>query len=258
MNILTRQGSKKRIASQIIAHFPEHDMYIELFFGTGSIFFEKPLAKYNVLNDLDNLVYSLWTIMRNKATREELLEEIKNTPYHQEIFRDMKQDKLEYTPIYNALRLLYLSNFSLLGAMDTMKMGYTNAKKLLIEKMADFNSSLGESAEKIQSAQFSSCDFRKVLNKISFRSKRDYDRAFIYADPPYVGTSNKYHTPKYGINDFIELIIMLIDSKIKFAVSEFDTPQVIEIAKEYNLNVITIGERQNLANRRTEILITNY
>ena len=40
--------------------------------------------------------------------------------------------------------------------------------------------------------------------------------------------------------------------------SEFNHPFILEQAKERNLNVITIGERQNLKNRRTEILITNY
>lgn len=40
--------------------------------------------------------------------------------------------------------------------------------------------------------------------------------------------------------------------------SEFDHPFILEQAKQRNLNVIVIGERQNLKNRRTEILVTNY
>ena len=40
--------------------------------------------------------------------------------------------------------------------------------------------------------------------------------------------------------------------------SEFDHPFILKQAKERNLNVIEIGERQNLKNRRTEILVTNY
>jgi len=40
--------------------------------------------------------------------------------------------------------------------------------------------------------------------------------------------------------------------------AEFNNPFILNQAKERNLNVITIGERQNLKNRRTEILITNY
>ena len=40
--------------------------------------------------------------------------------------------------------------------------------------------------------------------------------------------------------------------------SEFDNPFILNQAKERNLNIIEIGERVNLKNRRIEILITNY
>jgi DNA adenine methylase len=43
-----------------------------------------------------------------------------------------------------------------------------------------------------------------------------------------------------------------------FAMSEFDNDFILNQAKERGLNVITIGERNNIKNRRTEILITNY
>jgi len=40
--------------------------------------------------------------------------------------------------------------------------------------------------------------------------------------------------------------------------NQFNHPFIIQQAKERNLNVHIIGERQNLKNRRTEILVTNY
>jgi DNA adenine methylase len=40
--------------------------------------------------------------------------------------------------------------------------------------------------------------------------------------------------------------------------SEFDNEFILNQAKERNLNVYIIGERQNMKNRKTEILITNY
>jgi len=43
-----------------------------------------------------------------------------------------------------------------------------------------------------------------------------------------------------------------------FAISEFNNDFVLSQAKERGLNVIYIGERKNLKNVRTEILITNY
>ena len=55
-----------------------------------------------------------------------------------------------------------------------------------------------------------------------------------------------------------ELFDTLESTGCKWAMSEFDHPFILQQAKERNLNIITIGERQNLKNRRTEILVTNY
>ena len=49
--ILKRLGNKTKIAMDIQKHFPQHSIYIEPFFGAGGIFFNKPKAKYNVVND---------------------------------------------------------------------------------------------------------------------------------------------------------------------------------------------------------------
>ena len=56
----------------------------------------------------------------------------------------------------------------------------------------------------------------------------------------------------------IQVTDLMIGSGCKFAYSEFDHPFILEQAEKRGLNVIVIGERQNLKNRRTEILVTNY
>jgi len=48
--ILNRLGNKTRIAKDIIQHFPQHRTFIDMFFGAGGIFFNKPLADYNFCN----------------------------------------------------------------------------------------------------------------------------------------------------------------------------------------------------------------
>ena len=42
---------------------------------------------------------------------------------------------------------------------------------------------------------------------------------------------------------------------MRFLLSEFDHPAVLELAKQHGLRVINLGERKNLKNRRTEILV---
>ena len=110
----------------------------------------------------------------------------------------------------------------------------------------------------IHDAQFMNVDFRKVIPKISFRGMRpEKEKAFIYCDPPYLSTTNNYSN-SFNENDFIDLLEVLIDSDLKFCVSEFDNSFVLQQAKQRNLNIIVIGERNNMKNKRTEILITNY
>lgn len=62
--IIARHGNKSKIASEIIKYFPIHDVYVELFFGGGGMFFNKPKAKYNFLNDLDNQVYLTYKLLQ--------------------------------------------------------------------------------------------------------------------------------------------------------------------------------------------------
>ena len=75
--------------------------------------------------------------------------------------------------------------------------------------------------------------------------------------PPYLGTDNNYEG-SWTEADTADVFTVNMESGIRFAISEFDHPFVLEQAKHHGLNVIEIGERQNLKSRRTEILITNY
>jgi DNA adenine methylase len=137
-----------------------------------------------------------------------------------------------------------------MGKPETLCFGqsYGNQKKSTLAKIK-------QTFEKIKFAQFMCVDFRNVLGKIQFRENKN--EAFIYADPPYI---NQTHTYQKGFteSDTIDLFELLVNSGIRFAISEFDNDFIIGLAKDYKLNIITIGERQNMKNRRIEILVTNY
>ena len=88
-------------------------------------------------------------------------------------------------------------------------------------------------------------------------NKKESDNTLIYCDPPYLGTNDNYSN-SFTEEQSKELFDTLESTGCKWAMSEFDHPFILKQAKERNLNVIEIGERQNLKNRRTEILVTNY
>ena len=105
--------------------------------------------------------------------------------------------------------------------------------------------------------KFSNSDFRKFLKSLPFRGENEQSKSFIYCDPPYLGTHDNYSN-SFTEADSLDLFNTLEETGCKYAMSEFDHPFILQQAKERGLNVHIIGERKNLKNRRTEILVTNY
>ena len=246
--LLSRIGNKTQIAKDITKHFPEHRNYVEMFFGAGGMFFNKDKSLHSVCNDLDNDIYNLFNVVR--SDKDKLVETLIKTPIHQTLFKEWYK-KEEQDPIWKAVRFLVLSNFSLLGKSDTLGFSQSHTKKVLLSK-------IDETFLEVQNVRFMNVDFRKVIPQLAFRNNRPNQRlfTFIYADPPYLGTTSNYNLPKWNEKDLEDLINICKETDLKMAISEFYNPKILEMAK--GLNVIEIGERKNLKNRRTEILITNY
>lgn len=247
--ILNRLGNKKAIASEIQKYFPEHKIYIEPFFGAGGMFFNKPKARYNFLNDIDSDIFNLYNVILDK--KNDFLYALEITPYSSELFEYWKKNK-EFEPIKKALRFVYLSNYGYLGKPNSIQYNIQNNKKQAVIKLNRTINFLKDC-----DIQFMNFDFRKVYKSIAFRQDVEKSKVLIYCDPPYLGTNDNY-SHSFTEQDSIDLFDTLQATGCKFAMSEFDNEFILNQAKKRGLNVIVIGERKNLKNRRTEILITNY
>ncbi len=244
--ILNRLGNKTKIAKKIQGYFPAHVIYMEMFFGAGGMFFNKPKAKYNFINDYDIDVYNLFRqLLDNK---DELVKTLILTPITEKQFKEWGKGKREKTDMLNAIRFLFISNFGLYGKPNTLRIGAVNPKRQILEKI-DFT------LKYLQDVYFFNVDFRKFFSKCDY--KGNIDKCFCYCDPPYLGTDDNYSN-SFQEQDSEDLFTMLQESGVRWAMSEFDHPFILEKAKELNLNTTIIGERQNINNRRTEVLIHNY
>ena len=77
------------MAQWIIEHFPENyqDMtYLEPFFGSGSIFFNKERSHIETINDMDNDVVNLFKMARQRPA--ELAYLISMTPWSREEYKN--------------------------------------------------------------------------------------------------------------------------------------------------------------------------
>ncbi len=254
--ILRRLGNKKKIAAEIIQHFPDHKIYIEPFFGAGGMFFNKPKAKYNIVNDLDSDVFNLFQVVMNQ--KEELEKAFYMMPIHSDLLDYWKKNE-ETDPIKKALRFLFFSNFLYMGKPGTMSNGATGGSGHSKTGKEYFMNNIEETFNLLTGVSFSNYDFKKFIESISFRKdgRNDEAKTLIYCDPPYLGTTDNYSN-SFTESDSEDLFKCLEKTGCKYAMSEFDNQFILDQAKQRGLNVITIGERQNLKNRRTEILVTNY
>lgn len=229
---------------EIQKYFPEHKLYAEPFFGAGGMYFNKPKAKYNIVNDLDADVFNFWLMVSTR--KDELEEEIKRMPVHSALLEYWKKNK-ETEPLRQALRFIFISNCTFMGAGASICFGTENPKQIILER-------LNQTFEAIKDVQFANCDFRKFFEILRERNNGD---TFIYCDPPYLGTDDNY-SHSFTEQDSTDLFDLLDKSGCKWAMSEFDTPHILKEAEARNLKVKFIGTRGNLKNFRTEILITNY
>lgn len=211
------------------------------------MFFSKPKAKVNIVNDYDSEVFNLFKVIVDR--RDELANFWNIMPIHEDLWKHWKTNT-ESDPIRKAARFLLFSNFSFMGRMTTMLFQRSNTYYLVQQRIKQVHDDL-------RGVQLMNCDFRDVLKRICFRDAKDRAKAFVYCDPPYCETKGGNYT-SFSPNDTRDLFECLLASGCRFAISEFDHPYVLQLAREHNLNIIEIGERQNMKNRRMEILITNY
>jgi DNA adenine methylase len=224
-------------------------MRIELFFGAGGSFFYLPPPKYAILNDLDDDVYNLYKIILDQ--KDELIQQIKLMPITQSLIKDWKKN-IVLDPMTKAIRFLLLSNFTYLGKGDTLRFGLENVKKNLIKNIEP-------TFLKLQNATLMNSDFRNVVEKINFsETLLKKSEAFIYMDPVYLGTEHYYKVPKWTAHDTEDCFKIMANSGIPSAMSEFDHKTVLDLARDYKMNVIYLGKRRNIKNIRQELLITNY
>lgn len=249
--ILRRNGNKAQLAEKILPFFPEHNIYIEPFFGAGGMFFNKPKVKYNFLNDIDNDVFNLFMVVKNH--KEELYRQIDQMPIHQSLMKYWKKQQ-ETDPIWKAVRFLFISNFTYLSKGYNIKFTADNSKQILLDRIEP-------TFKYMSDAKFMCVDFREVIKNISFQDNANLCKrtnSFIYSDAPYYETNGWYTTNDNNLKDVTDHFDLLVKSDNRFAISEFDNPVIMDLATDRKLNINIIGERRNLKNRRTEILITNY
>lgn len=249
--VLHYPGSKWSLADWIINHMPPHNVYLEPYFGSGAVLFNKAPAVLETVNDIDGEVINLFRIIREMP--EELAWMVSATPYSRDEYLSCQtggDSELE-----RARRFLVRCWQSIrvkTGSISGWKCRGTPDDSYRVKQWNSLPEKLNIVAERLKEVQIEN---RPALQVIERYNRPD---VLIYADPPYILEARSggaiYHNEMTPA-DHVDLLHALKRHKGPAFLSGYDNPLYREHLKDWKRE-----ERQQVietGQSRTEVLWIN-
>lgn len=247
-------GSKWSLANWIISFFQEHHSYLEPFFGTGAVLFNKPRSHIETVNDLDGNVVNLFECMRSDP--EKLARSIYLTPYAREVyekaFRENPRD-----PFEKALNFYIRLNMGHGFRTSGEKVGWKNdvqgrERSYASQDWCNLPEKIMQAAERLRGVQIENRPAAGLIERFN------YENVLVYADPPYVLSTRNRRQYKYELDDkgHIELLDVLLAHKGPVLLSGYDNELYNDRLKGWHREETTCYSQ--VCSKKREILWMNF
>lgn len=231
-----------------------HDEYREPFVGGGSVFFGKPKAEHNWLNDLEQDVIETYKAFQDDQRSDLLTRRVNSEIASRERHAEIKG----LVPLDNddvAFKTYYLNRTSYSGIIHKPAWGYAIGASSPPENWHRY---IKGANKKLSGVDLTSLDFTQVLSAPA-RGKR----ILMYLDPPYfLADQKRAYTKSFKLDDHLRLEKMLRDLGHAFLLSYDDCPQIRELYSWAHIYEQTwFYNTANSAGPRKvgkELFITNY
>ena len=258
-------GGKFYARKLILKNIPPHSHYIEPFAGGASIFFAKPKAAKNWLNDIDKGLINCLRVIRDypeKLIKRLAPEEASKTRHH--YYKNSYKPK---NTLDEAFRWYYLNRTSYSGIMNMKNCFWGYGPKYSM-RPENWPRNIERTSRKLQGVKLTSLDFEKVLAKAP-------NDSFLFIDPPYYNADqNKFYTHAFSKEDHHRLRdkLHLNAHRYKFLLTYDNSPEVRELyswanelsEKEWNYTINRTDDQKNGTKRKgarykgRELFIMNY
>lgn len=223
--ILRYPGSKWRIAKQLAELIPPHHSYVEPYFGSGALLFNKEPSDIETVNDLDSDVTNLFKCIQEDPER--LARIVMAVPYSREAYERQ----------FDAARQeLYRDNFEkAAGFLTKCWQGYgfrTNGYRVgwkidvqgrermyALWDWYHLPERIIETAERLRMVQVENRSALEVIRRF------DYPNVFMYLDPPYLLSTRSKKQYRHEMDDagHEELLSAILQSKAKIMISGYES-----------------------------------
>ncbi|MCK4666795.1 DNA adenine methylase [Candidatus Dependentiae bacterium] len=257
-------GSKFNMLPYIIPKIPPHRVYIEPFFGGGTVFFAKLKSHCEVINDInDNVVNFFRVLQTNFAALARLIEYSCNSRSMHKQTKIIYKNPSQYDEITRAWAFWYQSNVSFgnkvcnggwaygWNSNDNSHQGrvFANRKKRVVLELA----------KRMEDVQIECADAIGLIKKSIHK-----DDIFFYLDPPYISADMGHYKNTFSKEDFQELLKLLSTAGAKFLLSSYKENILLEYRNKYDWNYFEIQQKVSIANKykskksKIECLTWNY
>lgn len=255
--LLQYYGGKATMLDILLPLIPEHEMYVEPFIGGGSVFWAKPHAKCEVINDKNDMIVNFYRVVKTDfdALKREVCASLHSRSLYTEA-REIYANPENYDAVKKAWAVWFLAAMSY-GHSLTGSFGYSRdgeyARKLCAYKEA-FTAAY---ARRLERVTIENNDAVKIIKAW------DAPHAFFYLDPPYVGAVQG-HYAGYSQEEFNALLDVLDGLRGKFLMSSYANERLEEHAARNGWQMAKVDMRStacvNDTRRRekTEVLTANY
>lgn len=252
--VLRYPGSKWRIADQLVSNIPEHKSYLEPYFGSGAVLFNKPPSPIETINDLDDDVINLFQCIRDHS--QQLAAMIAAIPYSRKVY-DSQFSIVSKDPVDKACAFLIKCWQGYVFKTSGIKTGWKRDKT---GRERAYNLSnwyhlpewIEEIAERLRNIQI---EHKPALDLI-----REFDSpdSFFYLDPPYLlnTRSAKQYQHEMTEEDHIQLLETIVHCSAQIMISGYDTPLYNDYLHTWD--TLRIPNQTTSGVIREEIVWMNY
>lgn len=261
-------GGKMGLAREIVSLLPDHDVYLEPFFGSGAVLFAKRPAKVEVVNDLDGGAVAFFRMLRARC--EDLERVCALTPHARAEFDAAlapADDELERARRFWAR---VNQSFAKTAGPGTGWSVTASRSESVPQSIRGRLGRFQACAERLMDVSIESCDGVGLITRLARPG------TVVYADPPYPyearsGRSGRrtdpdafsdYGTDMGGEEDHRRLAEVLHSTPATVFLSGYDCPLYAELYGDWDrAEFATTAHSSNAITssrgRRTEVVWTN-
>lgn len=226
-------GGKNGFSNRILEHFPEEYTkmnYIEPFCGSAAMLFRKEKSPIEIINDLDQNIYTLFKILINRESFNQFKDLCDISIYSEQILKEytLELKKNDMSDLERAYKFFYINRTSYNGVGGFSASGVV--RRNMSKSVSDYLSSIDGLLEVHN--RLSTVAIHN-MNALDLIVKWDKENTFQFCDSPYANETRSSGRYKHDFSDemqdtYLSTLLSIKNSKLMICGYKCERYEILE------------------------------